>query len=365
MQLTNLTTLPAAWTMGFQRDGRELLIVIVKGTYELPPSGAEARLAAEQVPLVEADQFSGEPGLSAPTYETDFAHRKNLCDVLLVGSAYAPNGRPATRTKVALRLGPIEKEFTVVGRRVWHKGVAGVAASDPEPFESLPITYDHAFGGTDRTREEEGRVATFLPNPVGKGYWRYKDLIDQQPLPYTEQSGHTVSAPDGNYVPMAFSPIGRNWPSRAKYAGTYDQNWIENAAPFWPEDFDERYFQAAPAEQTMPYLRGGEEVELLNLTPEGHRVFTLPCFPMPVVFIPHKGQDANREAMVDTIVLEPGRQRFTVTWRATLALARSVFDVRETIVGEPSAGWRRSRLLPRKAYYRTLDDLIRGREETS
>lgn len=361
MQLTNLTKLPAAWTMGFQRDGRELLVIMVKGTYELPVSGEETSLADEQMPLVEADQFSGEPGLSAPTRETDFAHRKNLCDVVLLGSAHAPNGRPTTRAPVALRVGSITKQFTVVGKRVWRKGVTGVAASDPEPFLSLPVSYDHAFGGTDRTREEDGRVETYLPNPVGKGYWHYKDFIDQQPLPLTEQSGRTVSEPDGKYVPMAFSPIGRNWPSRAKYAGTYDQHWIENTAPFWPDDFDELYFQAAPAEQTMPYPRGGEQVQLLNLTPEGHRSFMLPPFPMPVVFIPHKGQDANREAVVDTIVIEPDQQRFSVTWRATLALGRSVFDVKEAVVGEPSAAWRRSRRFPGKTYYRSLDEVVRRR----
>ena len=46
-----------------------------------------------------ADTFTGEPGFSAPVYEVDFAPRKPRCDVLLVGSAYAPEGRPATRVR--------------------------------------------------------------------------------------------------------------------------------------------------------------------------------------------------------------------------------------------------------------------------
>src|SRR5262245_1959937 len=103
MRFTNVTGLPASWTMGFQRDGREMLVVIVKATYSMPASNDEPALADEQVDLVQADRFTGEPGISAPVYETDYAHRKPLCDVLLIGSAYAPRERSVTRTTVQMR----------------------------------------------------------------------------------------------------------------------------------------------------------------------------------------------------------------------------------------------------------------------
>lgn len=361
MRLTNVTGLPASWTMGFQRDGREMLVVIVKATYALPSSGREAQLAPDQVPLVEADQFAGAPGLSAPLYETDYAHRKPACDVSLVGSAYAPNGRPMTRTQVGMKVGSVLKVFTVVGPRVWRKGIANISATAPRPFESLPITYDCAFGGTDRTQEESGRTETFLHNPVGRGYWRHTDHIDGQPLPNTEETNRPVQKYNHEYAPMAFSPIGRNWLPRTKLAGTYDQQWIENTAPFWPDDFDERYFQAAPLGQTMPYPQGGEEVRLHNLTPDGRRAFRLPRRRMPMIFIPHNGHDVNRDGSLDTIVLEPDEQRFTLTWRVTLPLGRSVFDVKETIIGEMPRAWHRARQFPGKVYYRSLGELVKAR----
>jgi hypothetical protein len=348
--------------MGFQRDGREMLIVIVKGAYSIPQLGQEAALLPEQVPLIQDDQFSGEPGLSAPLYETDYAHRKPACDVLLVGSAYAPGGRPAVRTPVALKVGSIVKHFMVVGPRVWNKGLVTISSTDPKPFETMPITYDCAFGGTDRTLADQGQSDVYLPNPVGRGYWRNTDRIDGQPLPSTEAVDQPVRKPDGQYVPQAFSPIGRNWPPRAKFVGTYDQDWLENTAPFWPDDFDERYFQAAPPDQTMPYPEGGEEVALLNLTPDGHRAFRLPSRRMPMTFIPYKGRDVNRDASLDTIVLEPDRERFTLTWRAALPLGRSVFDVKETVVGEMSAAWYRARKYPGKEYYPSLRALAKARQ---
>jgi len=338
-----------------------MLIVMAKATYSLPQSGHEAVLAPEQVPLVQADQFTGEPGLSAPLYESDYAHRKPACDVLLIGSAYAPAGRRAIRTNVGLKVGPVVKQFAVVGPRVWSKGVVGVSATDPQPFESLPITYDCAFGGTDRTRADRGQTDTFLPNPVGRGYWKATDGIDGRPLPNTEEADRPVQKPHGEYVPKAFSPIGRNWLPRAKLAGTYNQEWIEKTAPLWPDDFDERYFQAAPPDQTMPYPQGGEEVVLLNLTPDGRRAFPLPSRRMPMTFIPHKGRDITRDASLDTIALEPDRQRFTLTWRVALPLGRSVFDVKETVVGEMSPAWYRARKYPGKVYYPNLRELVKAR----
>jgi hypothetical protein len=366
MRLTNGTTLPAGWTMGFERDGREMLIVVVKATYALPRQGEEVQLAAQQVPLVEADQFTGEPGFTAPLFETDYAHRKPACDVLLVGRAYAPAGQRVTRTTVGLKVAGMVKAFAVVGERVWRKQMLGVGMSDPQPFESLPISYDCAYGGTDRTDEAHGRTDTFLPNPVGRGYWKHADRIDGLPLPCTEQIDRAVDSPGAAYVPMAFSPIGRHWSPRCAYAGTYDEQWKRSMAPLWPTDFDYRYFQAAPPDQIIPYPVGGEEVVMRNLTPDGHRAFRLPALRMPVTVCPYNGSDVTLEPGVDTIVIEPDHERFTLTWRANLPLRRSMFDVKEVIVGEMSAQWHRERRFPGKPYYRSLAEVVaaRGRKES-
>lgn len=362
MKLTNHTDFPAAWAMGFEPDGREMLIIVVKATFSLPMPGEGVRLAPEQVPLVEADEFSGEPGLSAPLRETDFAHRKHACDVLLLGSAHAPPGRRVTRTGVGLKVGDMVKSFSVVGPRMWRKQMFGVTASEPQPFESMPISYDCAFGGTDRTDEAEGRTDAFQLNPVGKGYAKHTDKIDGQALPCTEQTDHVIDSPGGSYLPMAFSPVGRNWLPRRSHAGTYDAHWKEHNAPFWPDDFDYRYFQAAPADQVIPYPVGGEEVILRNLTPDGQRSFRLPEQRMPVIVCPHRGRDATLRANIDTVVLEPDLQRFTLTWRANLPMPRSLFDVKEVVIGEPPAAWVRERRFPGKPYYANIGDLVRARK---
>jgi len=65
MNFVNETKFEADWTLGFEPDGRELLVVAIKATFQIPKNGDEPELAEEQVPLTEADEFTGEPGFSA------------------------------------------------------------------------------------------------------------------------------------------------------------------------------------------------------------------------------------------------------------------------------------------------------------
>ena len=342
MQLINSTRLAAAFTMGLEPSGRELLVVVVKGTFQMPRDGKPIRLADEQVPLVMADTFTGEPGFSAPVYEVDFAPRKHRCDVLLNGSAYAPGGRPATRVEVGLRVNGMAKSFAVVGNRHWESGLRGVAASPAQPFLVMPISYDVAFGGVDKRHEDASKHAAFMRNPVGRGF--HKDLrsewVDGTPMPNTEEVGRPVTTPDAQAVlPMSFGPIGRGWDPRAKYGGTYDDRWRDEHFPFLPPDFDERYYQAAGLDQQVPHLQGGEEIRLVNLTPHGQTSFTLPVFDAPIRFFSKKGGHEDGRLVLDTILLEPDKQRFMLTWRATRPVKKSLFEIVQTLVGRPSRAW--------------------------
>src|SRR5579885_443344 len=134
MNLTNATKFPAACTMGMEPSGRQLLVVVVKATYFIPESGGKPSPAPQQLPLVRADVFAGDPGLSAPVAESDFAPRKPKCDVILNGSAYAPGGKPAEVVPVLLQVGSMSKSFNVVGNRAWVKDVFSWRHTHPVPF---------------------------------------------------------------------------------------------------------------------------------------------------------------------------------------------------------------------------------------
>jgi hypothetical protein len=368
MEFVNKSPVKAGWTMGFDRDGRELLIVAVKATFAIPdyPNQPPA-LANEQAALTEADVFTGEPGFSSTLYETDYAHRKPKCDVLLNGSAYAPKYQKVERVTVSLQVGSMIKSFDVVGNRRWQAGMLATTASRIEPFSQMPISYDNAFGGADRSREDPLTFRYYPTNHAGKGFHEYTDakFVDGKPLPNTEETGHLVTSPRGKYKPMAFGAIGRAWQQRARYAGTYNQKWIEEQAPFWPDDFDYRYFQSAPEDQQIPYPQGDEEVVLKNLTPDGICRFRLPKMRMPVVLIPVEGQERQADNAIDTLLIEPDKKRFMLTWRANVPMKRSVFDIVQTIVGEELDRVRRARQIPFKKRFKNLAELVHASKPQS
>lgn len=337
MELINATKLIAGYTMSTDKTGRESLLVVAKGAYGIPDQpNRKPFLLEEQVPLTMVDVFTGEPGFSALRYENDFAPSKRRCDVLLNGCCYAPGGKPAQYVVVALKVGSLVKSFKVAGDRVYKAGLLGQKVSDPQPFTVLPITYDNAYGGVDVPEEEPATHQWYGLNHAGIGFHPGASAahLDGKPLPNTEEVNNPVSRPKGSYRPMSFGPVGRSWQQRIRFAGTYDQQWLDNQFPFLPEDFDTRYFQSAPEDQQIDHPLGGEEVILVHLTPEGRTAFRLPPdLHLPVLFHRREGGLTEVPAMVDTVLLEPDEGRLTLVWRASMPLRRSIREVTRVTLG--------------------------------
>lgn len=337
MNCINHTGLSAGSTVQIDRDGRPSLVAVVKATFALPFDGGPAALHQQPQPLLDADVFWGEPGLSAPRREMDFAARKPFCDVLLSGSAHAPE-RGAKRLPVGLRVGAMTKRFQAVGDRVWQAGLLGTRASPPETFRTLPLDYGRAYGGGWRRSETEW--IGFPANPVGRGHYDKmpRHQLDGRPLPNLEAWGQEILHPDEAHPALSLGPVGRNWQPRQGFAGRYDDDWLARRYPLLPEDFDERYFQAAAADQWIKPPRGGEEVVLINLADHaragGERVaFTLPQLALAVRVHPRRGATRIMQPMVDTLFIEPDEERFSVVWRVGYPLRQSPHEVGAIEIG--------------------------------
>ncbi|ROL89677.1 DUF2169 family type VI secretion system accessory protein [Pseudomonas chlororaphis] len=369
MELLNASQLLAAYTQGLAPDGRESLVVVAKGTFNLPLDGRAATLADTQQPLLMADTFLGEPGLSAPLQEMDFAPVKPCCDVLVRGKAYAPGGRPVTQLTAGIRVGQMSKAFSVLGPRQWQSGLLGVAPGLPQPFTEQDISYARAFGGSHPIANDPALRHCYLDNPTGCGWYpRSADSADivGMPMPSTEELGKPIDSPSGNFRPMALGPLGRGWPQRARFAGTYDEAWLADCFPFLPADFDQRYFQAAPDDQQTHYLRGGEDVLLLNLTPQERAGFRIPQMEVPVTFFLKKGGHETVQAVIDTLLIDTDTCQVQLTWRVSRPLQRNLFEIAQVLVGTMSTGWWRARELG-KDYYPSLSALVKAKrtpEET-
>jgi hypothetical protein len=160
---------------------------------------------------------------------------------------------------------------------------------------------------------------------------------------------------------MAFGPIGRSWQQRLKWAGTYGQEWLDNKFPFLPDDFDDRYFQCAPDDQQIDYLKGGEHVVLVNLTPSGRTEFKLPALREPFEVLYKNGDKIRIMGNVDTLVIEPDLGRIMLSLRASLPLRRSLHEVGCVTVGRAllqSVNDEVVRKVIAKPYYKSLTELV-------
>jgi hypothetical protein len=365
MQVWNQTGFPHELTMAMDKAGHEYLLLVVKGTFDFPDEpGGPVRKSEAQAPLVMADEFTGAPGFSATLWETDFAFRKPRCDVILNGAAYAPNRRPAERVRVGLKLGAWSKVFDVVGHREWRARGPLFHATAPEPFLRRPFSYDVAWGGTDRLDPDDELPASYPRNPIGTGWARPRNqrLIPGLALPATQAVNEDITSPFGDYTPVSFGPMGRGWPGRIEFAGTYDAAWSENVFPFLPADFDERYFQMAPPDQRTDPPKGGEEVMLVNLTPGGKVNFRLPATALPVTLFKGNAIDFDGPLHPDTLLFDPEHRRFSLVWRVSSRIHRTILDFTEAWVGPATEPMLRARRQGR-AYIRAAGTAVPETEE--
>ncbi|MEM9319516.1 MAG: DUF2169 domain-containing protein [Pseudomonadota bacterium] len=361
MDLDNGTPFPAAFTVVVDVEGREHAVVVVKGTFDFPDDPHKTCApSAQPVPLILADTFWGEPGFSSPRAEMDFAHVKARCDVLLEATAHAPDGRATEQMRAGLRIGSWTKVIDVVGDRVWLGGLGAPGISAPRPFVQMPLSYDRAFGGVDGAEPDPDKADAYRANPVGRGWSRVENAarVNGVALPNLEDPADPVREPWGRNTPMSFGPLGRGWSDRLPLAGTYDEAWQEEVFPFLPKDFNPDYYQAAAADQQIPFPKPGTEIVLAGLTPEGQTAFRLPEIEMPMLFAVSRKEDVPKTGLLDTIVIEPDLRRFSLTWRASLPLQRDIFEINECIIGARPKGFWRARAMG-KSYYPSLGDLVR------
>ncbi|WP_437594318.1 DUF2169 family type VI secretion system accessory protein [Sorangium sp. So ce1000] len=352
MELVNATNLDMNATESLDKSGRPWLVVVAKATYRIPAHPAAApELSDRPRGLLYKDVFEGEDGLSTPLFENDLVPFKPACDVIVKGSARAPQGNPVTETTAGIKVGPIEKAIRVLGNRTWVKRLSGYEPSRPAPFVSVPITYSRAFGGAfDHRAIGSDDPADFLAHPanlVGCGYARGKflKLLEGRPAPNLEAPGVPISDPEKLYAPMSLGPIARNWAPRLALAGTYDQTWRDEIFPLLPPDFDERYHQSAPADQQMPYPKGGEEVTLLNLlSASGVASFRLPDLELPMVALSRRHGHTALAPVVDTLAIDADAATFDLVWRARLPLARSIDEIHTVAAGSVCKRWWKSRV---------------------
>src|SRR5438128_2380617 len=106
MELVNLTPFAADRSIAMDGTGREVLLVLVKATFAL--NDGVPMLADAQDPLVMADEYTGEPGLSSLARAGEACLFKPAAHVVVTASAHTHRSR-RTEALVVLDVGPMRK----------------------------------------------------------------------------------------------------------------------------------------------------------------------------------------------------------------------------------------------------------------
>jgi hypothetical protein len=320
--IENLT--PFAFEALFLGDeeGRPLIVPIVKATFDIAQGGLTR--AEKQAPIDAAGAFWGEPDESPYKREPETAFIKLSTDVFLIGTARPPKPR-STEMQVALRVGPVQKVVDVIGERAWFRAAGAVRMSNPLPIETIPLSYERAFGGRDKAGPDmEAR------NPSGTGFWSGNGAFpDNLRAPNLEDPRRRITTIKDRPPPAGFGPVGPSWEPRLRLAGTYDARWKETRFPLLPQDFDRHFFNAGSTDLVAKgYLKGDEPVVVINAAPVPSLPFYLPGVPAPRVLLQQtRRDDAVLETNLDTVIVDTDDMQVTLLWRACVTLPRGPEDV--------------------------------------
>ncbi len=269
-------------------------------------------------------------------------------DLVVLGAAFARGGRPVRSRVVSVEAAGRVVRVEVLGPRSvrWRDGQPPTFP-EPEPFTSVPLGYDNAYGGADLrvhvADEDLGRIEVDHPglyprNPFGRGYVvlpeapegdvvlpQLEDLDDrltperffvrdparwyQQPRPVSLGWVHPAMFPRSVY----FDPEADAW-----HPAPDDQHLAEvrdgSLAPGWrailrelsPDGFNPHPWFAQEASRGLVFdaLEPGAPVVLSGLHPEFDTLrFAVP--PMPRITIDVEGVRTPLAPRLHHMVCEP------------------------------------------------------------
>lgn len=325
LQLKNTTPFAANLSVLSDEHGIDTLYINVKASFRV---GREWTLADKQSPPQAEDVYWGEPVESSLKYASDYHTGKSGTDVAMIGHACAPEQREVTQLDVSLRVGAVSKIVRVFGDRVWRNG----AVSAPSTFRTMPLVYERAFGGS--VVKPESTVVEER-NPVGTGFRgrRSAEEMEGTALPNLEDPQSLIRSIDDHPEPACFGFRAPNWQPRAGHAGTYDERWMRERAPYLPIDYDRRFANAAsPGLICEGFLKGGEAVEIDNVHPAGKLQFNLPYLKLSAR-VDMGGVMETPEFRLETVLLEPDQLQVSLVWKASLACDKKVPKIREVNLG--------------------------------
>lgn len=291
-------------TLLFRHRGALRVAIVAKATFDVMPERALALRTPDDVNAKDK-HLENSAGRSVRE-ASDLAPYKPRVDVTLVGHAHAPGGRAVPTMNVRLAIAGGAASFD----RVLTVRGDPDATGAPQPFVKQALVAE--------------RAALTKDNPVGT---RSPSILDAQ------------SGPSGTERAAIVGPIARGWPSRkgllkgpapttrAPESTPGELTAATRGRPIavdYADDFDWRYFLAAPPELQVDRVNGDEWLLLEGVHPEHARVRTqLPKARARARVVVVQAGPASAQLVdlvLDTIAIDADRMTASLVFRQSLPL---------------------------------------------
>jgi hypothetical protein len=331
---------------GRAEAGCNVFAVLLKRSFAIGGDGTLVRLA-QDAPLRDVDAYwdDGDPTWSTVEHESELAAFKPRTDVVVVGHAHAPGGRPVQQLDVGVEVAGVRKVLRVTGERrcVYREG-REPAFTEPRPFARMPMRWELAYGGRDE-RSTPGAEFHYPRNPAGRGVAvaNRREVVDGLALPCIEDPTdllvpeRVVLGEVGRWnaqpLPQGLGWVPRTCYPRCSFVGAMppyvrsDTVMREEALGWVPRQqvalamqcrlpsWDARFNNGAhPSLQFAP-LAGGELVRLANLNPGGGLLaFRLPEG-LPRLTLDTGEGPRPLQSVLHTVSIQPDAGRVDLVWR--------------------------------------------------
>jgi hypothetical protein len=325
--------------------GEHVFCVILKRTYRIGAAGAVER-AERDHEFLRIDQYyeDGDPEWSTVEYEAELAPYKPSTDVVVIGSAHAPDGLPTQQMSVGVQVGSRKKSLLVSGDRhcAYREGQLPLF-TDPVPFTRMAINYQRAYGGRDE-RSIPDIPFHYPRNFMGKGMVlrNVQHSVDGLALPNIEDPQDPLT-PERLFMgeperwhlqplPQGFGWRQRTWYPRCALLGVYPpftapgtvtaeermglvpRNHIALAKQSRLPPLESHFNNGASLGLIFSNFQHDSEIVLTGLTPAGTLKFALPA-DMPRIGLDVGSGMQALEPRLHTVSVRPDAAELDMIWR--------------------------------------------------
>ena len=319
LELANQSNWVAGLYPGWDHAQQYQLTTVFKAGFAFDEHGQLTPLPPDYA-IIEADAHHADPLATSLMQACEIAPFKQGGEIYLYGTAIPERDNLiAMEVGMSLLLGDgreWKKILRVFGRRKWQKTKVNYILAEPGYVASVPLQYEHAFGGANPDNEDD----VYAANPIGMGYNSDSRKLLSDELPRIEVGPSFMTSPMQKPVPAGFGPLPVFWePRRSEIGEPVADPFSQGGCPY-DRDAQKSMHNVAPRDQrfTKPF-NGGEVLHLRALVPgvshQSSVEITLPNLqPQLYTIINNKAELLT--PLCDTVVVNTDEKTLFMIYRA-------------------------------------------------